>query len=95
MDLLVDGMVYRVWLRMSFTGEGRGQRSNRVVKATREDGAEEYGVIYVFENVFRRGGISNWTARLQLMPDVLVILQQKSAGVSTTKEKKRRDRMKK
>ena len=71
MDLLVDGMVYRVWLRMSFTGEGRGQRSNRVVKATREDGAEEYGVIYVFENVFRRGGISNWTARLQLMPDVL------------------------
>ena len=91
----MDGMVCSVWLRMSLTGEERGQRSDRVVKAACEDGTEKCGVIYVFETFFRRGGISNWTARLQLMPDVLVTLQQQSAGVSTTGEKKRCDTMKK
>ena len=50
-DPLVDGMVCSVWLRMSLTGEERGQRSDRVVKAAREDGAEKCGVIYVFETV--------------------------------------------
>ena len=53
------------------------------------------GVIYVVETVFWRGGMSNWTARLQVMPDVLVTLQQKSAGVCTTDGKKRCDTMKK
>ena len=46
----MDGMVCSVWLRMSLTGEERGQRRNRVVKAAREDGAEKCEVIYVFEN---------------------------------------------
>ena len=45
----MDGMVCNVWLRMSLTGEERGQRSDRVVKAAREDGAEKCGVIYVFD----------------------------------------------
>ena len=45
----MDGMVCSVRLRMSLTGEERGQRSDRVVKAAREDGAEKRGVIYVFD----------------------------------------------
>ena len=45
-------MVCSVWLRISLTGEERGQQSDRVVKAAREDGAEKCGVIYVFETVF-------------------------------------------
>ena len=51
-DPLVDGMVCSVRLRMSLTGEERGQRSDRVVKAAREDGAEKCEVIYVLETVF-------------------------------------------
>ena len=51
-DPLVDGMVCSVWLRISLTGEERGQRNDRVVKAAREDGAEKCRVIYVFETVF-------------------------------------------
>ena len=47
-DPLVDGMVCSVWLRMNLTGEERGQRSDRAVKAAREDGAEKCGVIYVY-----------------------------------------------
>ena len=52
MDPLVDGMVCSVWLRMTLAGKERGQRSDRVIKAVREDGAEKCGVIYVFETVF-------------------------------------------
>ena len=51
MGPLVDGMVCSVWLRMSLTGKERSLRSDRVVKAAREDGAEKCGVIYVFETV--------------------------------------------
>ena len=51
MDSLVDDMLCNVWLRMSLTGEERGQRRDQVVKAAREDGAEKCGVIYVFETV--------------------------------------------
>ena len=48
----MGGMVCSVWLRMGLTEKERGQRSDRVVKAAREDGTEKYGVIYVFETVF-------------------------------------------
>ena len=48
----MDGMVCSVWLRMSLTGEERGQRSDRVVKAAHEDGEEKCAVICVFETVF-------------------------------------------
>ena len=52
MDPLVDGMVCSVWLKMSLTGKERGPRSDRVVKAAREDGADKCGVIYAFEAAF-------------------------------------------
>ena len=52
MDPLVDGMVCSVWLRMSLRGKERGQRSDLVVQAAREDSAEKCGVIYVSETVF-------------------------------------------
>ena len=40
-DLLVDCIICSVWLRMRLTGEERGQRSDRLVKAACEDGAEK------------------------------------------------------
>ena len=95
MDPLVDGMVCSFWLKMSLTGEERGEGSDWVVRAAGEDGAENCGVIYVFETkVFWRGEISNWIAISKLMPDVLgtcdvLGTNKKSAGVSTTDEKKR------
>ena len=49
MNPLVDGMVCSVWLRMGLAGEERGQRSDRVVKAAREDDAEKCGVIDGFD----------------------------------------------
>ena len=48
----MGGMVCSVWLRMSLTGKERGQRSDRVVSAAREDGAEECGVIFFLKPSF-------------------------------------------
>ena len=51
-DHLVDSMVCNVWLKMSSTGEKSGEQSHRLVTAVGEDGAENCGVIYVFEPAF-------------------------------------------
>ena len=45
----MDGMACSVWLMMNLTGEERGHRSDRVVKAARADGAGKCGVINVFD----------------------------------------------
>ena len=45
LDFLVDGMVCSVWLEVSLTGKERDQRSDRIVKAAREDDADKCGVI--------------------------------------------------
>ena len=39
-------MVCSVWLRISLTGEERGQQSDRVVKAAREDGTEKCAFMF-------------------------------------------------
>ena len=60
-DPLADGMVCSVWSMMSLAEEDRGEPSDRVLRAAREDAAEKCRVTYVLETVFWRGGIPNWT----------------------------------